>query len=370
VIAEPPASARRDRPARQSLPRRRSLSFALKLGLFAEIPLLLAGYLLVHSVPTMADFRVFWDTGRAVLAGGGGDFPYPAPAALALAPFGLLPYTLAATIFGLLAIAAVPLALYVLGVRDWRCYGAAFLTGATLSVIIAGALSSILALGAALAWRYRHRVKLTAVVVAATVVAKIFLWPLMLWLLATRRAGAASLSAVVLVVAALAGWTVTGFGSLVHYPSALSHMASLEQGDGYSTIAVGLAFGLSVTAARVAALILTALLVLGIFAVARGEDGDRRSFSLAIVTALLSTPIVWSHYFVLLLVPIALARPRLSALWLVPIGFWMCSIRSGGDVRMIVIAVSLTAVISVVALRPPSGGRPVPWPSAPSLLSR
>ena len=89
--------------------------------------------------------------------------------------------------------------------------------------------------------------------------------------------------------------------------------ASLEQGEGYSSIAAGLALGMPLGAARIAAMFLTALLVIGIFIVARGEDGDRRSFSLAIVTGLVSTPIVWSHYFVLLLEPIALARPRLSA---------------------------------------------------------
>ena len=59
----------------------------------------------------------------------------------------------------------------------------------------------------------------------------------------------ASLSKIVTVAdlvtncAALAGWTVTGFASLVHYPSVLSHMASLEQGEGYSSIAAGLALG-------------------------------------------------------------------------------------------------------------------------------
>ena len=323
----------------------------LRFGLFAEFPVLLAGYVLVHSVPSMADFRVFWDTGRAVFAGGGGDFPYPAPAALALAPFGLLPYTPAAVLFGLLAIASVPLALYALGVRDWRCYGAAFLTSASLSVIVAGALSSLLALGAALAWRYRRSAKLTAVAVAATVVAKIFLWPLFVWLLATRRIRTTAYSVGVLVGAALAGWTVTGFGSLAHYPSVLAHMASTQQADGYSPVALGLALGLPSTAARVVAMILTALLLIGIVVVARGRDGDRRAFSLAVVTALAASPIVWSHYFVLLLVPVALARPRLSALWFVPIGFWACSIRAGGDLRMIIPATVLTAIIAIVTVR-------------------
>ena len=37
-----------------------------------------------------------------------------------------------------------------------------------------------------------------------------------------------------------------------------------------------------------------------------------------LAAALVASPIVWSHYLVFLLVPIALARPRFDALWLVP----------------------------------------------------
>ena len=335
---------------------RPSVRFALMLALFAELPVLLAGYLAVESLPTMADFHVFWETGRSVLAGGGGDFAYPAPAALALAPLGLLPYTVAGAIFLAVAIACVPASLYLLGVRDWRCYGAAFLTAATLSVIIAGALSSILMLGVALAWRFRERWKVVAGVVVAVVLAKIFLWPLLAWLVATRRFRAAVAAAGASVCVALAGWAVTGFASLVHYPSVLARMASLEQGEGYSSIALGLALGLDEGGARVGATLLTVVLLAGVFVLARGDDGDRRAFSLAVVAALAATPIVWSHYFVLLLVPIALARPRLSGLWLLPIGFWACSIRSGGDPVMIVTGVVLTAAIVVQALRLRSRG--------------
>jgi hypothetical protein len=336
---------------------RPSVAFALTLAVFAELPVLLAGYLAVDSLPTMADFHVFWETGRSVLAGGGGDFAYPAPAALVLAPFGLLPYTVAAALFLALAIGAVPASLYLLGVRDWRCYGAAFLTSATLSVIIAGALSSILAFAAALAWRYRERWKVVGGVVAAVVLAKIFLWPLLVWLVATRRWRSATAAAVVTVAAALAGWAVTGFANLLDYPSQLARMASLEQGEGYSSIALGLALGLDTAAARVLASALTLALVAGIFVLARRVDGDRRSFSLAIVAALTATPIVWSHYFVLLLVPIALARPRLSGLWLLPIGFWACSIRSGGDPVMIVIAAGLTVLVTIQSVRSSSNVR-------------
>jgi len=37
------------------------------------------------------------------------------------------------------------------------------------------------------------------------------------------------------------------------------------------------------------------------------------------VAALVASPIVWPHYLALLLVPIALVSPGLSALWLVPL---------------------------------------------------
>ena len=52
---------------------------------------------------------------------------------------------------------------------------------------------------------------------------------------------------------------------------------------------------------------------------AHDGDGDRRAFVLALAAAFVLTPILWLHYLVLLVVPIALARPRLSALWFVPL---------------------------------------------------
>ena len=39
--------------------------------------------------------------------------------------------------------------------------------------------------------------------------------------------------------------------------------------------------------------------------------------------ALALSPIVWLHYFVLLLVPIAVVQPTFAPLWLVPALFWV-----------------------------------------------
>ena len=49
----------------------------------------------------------------------------------------------------------------------------------------------------------------------------------------------------------------------------------------------------------------------------------RRSLGLALAAALVLSPIVWRHFFVLLLVPLALSRPRFDVVWLVPVGMWV-----------------------------------------------
>lgn len=162
------------------------------------------------------DFQQFWQGGRDVVNGhspypaagsmpaanqGSLDpvgiqhvfrFPYPAPAALAMAPFGFLPFNVAASIFLLLSFGAVFLALRLLDVVDWRCYGLALASMPTLGALRLGTFTPLLLLGLALAWRYRNRRIVVAGVVGAVIVAKLFLWPLFVWLLVTRRFASAA----------------------------------------------------------------------------------------------------------------------------------------------------------------------------------
>src|SRR5207237_9202402 len=51
----------------------------------------------------------------------------------------------------------------------------------------------------------------------------------------------------------------------------------------------------------------------------------RRSFTLALAASLLISPIVWLHYFTLLLVPLAIRSKSLGWLWLAPLSLWCCS---------------------------------------------
>ena len=84
-------------------------------------------------------------------------FVYPAPAALLMVPFALLPFKVSATIFALILVASIPLALRLVGVRDWRCYGLALVTAPVANAVNVDAVSPLLLLGLALVWRYRDR---------------------------------------------------------------------------------------------------------------------------------------------------------------------------------------------------------------------
>jgi hypothetical protein len=86
-----------------------------------------------------------------------------------------------------------------------------------------------------------------------------------------------------------------------------------------SLVAVLVVAGVPSGIASAVAMVLAVALLSVAWRLARGPLGDRRAFALAIVAALISTPIVWEHYMVLLFVPVALASPRLSRLWLVPL---------------------------------------------------
>ena len=79
----------------------------------------------------------------------------------------------------------------------------------------------------------------------------------------------------------------------------------------------------------------------------RGED--LRSFTLALAASLALTPIVWLHYLVLLLVPLAIARPRFSAIWLVPLLLWLTPLNGNGEsIQPFLPALVVAAVIAVV----------------------
>ncbi len=311
------------------------------VAVFAVFPALLVCLLLRSALELPGsvafwDFHAFWNAGRDVLHGRSPyppasaavlareqSFVYPAPAALLVAPLALLPFEAAAMLFALSLVAAVPLALRIAGVRDWRCYGVAMLSAPVVRAISLGAVTPLLAVGLALAWRYRDRRSAAAAAVAAVIVLKLFLWPLLLWLAFTRRLATAATAAVLVAVTSAGAWAVLGFDGLRAYPHLLRLLAGLLEGKGYSLVALGLSLGAGTDAARTLA-VAAGVAALGLVALhGRRAGADGWTFTVAIGAALALSPIVWLHYFALLLVPLAISARRLAPVWFVPLGFWL-----------------------------------------------
>ena len=90
---------------------------------------------------------------------------------------------------------------------------------------------------------------------------------------------------------------------------------------------------------------------------ARREDGDRRAFSMAVIASIAISPIVWLHYFTLLVAPLALARPRLAWPWALLWAFWLIPAQGNEDhLWRILLAVGFTAGAAVVCARRPIRG--------------
>jgi hypothetical protein len=313
------------------------------------------------------DLHVMWQAGHDVVTGHSPyPFVYPPPAAFLMAPFGALPWSVAVVAFTLSAIAALILALRLLGVRDWRCHALALGALPMASSLMIGTLSPFLALGAAAAWRYRDRRWAVAIAIVGVIVTKIFLWPLVFWLLATRRYRTAATTVGLGIGTVFVSWGILGFDGLRDYPHRLSRVAGLEQDKSYSPFALFRLLGLSPGSARLAMLALTVAAIGGIVAVARARDGDRRSFLLALGAGLVASPILWMHYLVLLAVPVALYRPRFGAAWFVPLAYWyLPGQENHGAARNIVLMVALTAITLGLAMRRERERLPAPVLSSP-----
>lgn len=277
-------------------------------------------------------------------------FVYPALAALLLTPLALIPHGLADAIFAGLEIAAVLLTLRLLEVRDWRLYGLVMLCPAVFSAWSVANVTLLLGLGVAAIWRYRDRPILMGFLIALLISVKLFLWPLALWLLATRRYAALAYAAACGVVLNAVAWAVLGFDELRRYSRLLHALTAIEERRGYSLIAFALHAGTSRHAAYAIAFVVAAAGAAACLALGR-RGRDVSALALAIGVSLLATPIVQLHYFALLIVPLALVGPRLGLAWALPLAMWVSASAAPRPWQIAVALAFATAIVVVVVRR-------------------
>jgi hypothetical protein len=305
--------------------------------------------------------HAFRPAAEAVLAG---HSPYPPPTADAVAartgfvylpfasflfvPFAFMPPLVAELVGTVLVVAAGAAALWILGVRDWRCYGVALACMPVLSAIQTANLTLPLVLALAVVWALRGRAVTPGVVLARTLGTKLFLWPVVVWFLATRRYRAAATAGATTAFLIVGGWVLLGFSGAREYPDLLRMLSTVLGPDSYTPVALMTDLGAPTQAARAVGLMLAIAALVACWVLARRGD-EKRSFTFAIVATLLFTPIVWLHYFALLFVPIAIAHRRLSGLWAMPLLLWFFGAGFGNGTT-VQNALTLITVAGVVGL--------------------
>jgi hypothetical protein len=284
-------------------------------------------------------------------------YVYPPQLAVALLPLTKLPIDLVALIVTAGMLAMLWLTLRILGIRDVRCYAAALLWMPVASGLLLANVSIPLALALAVAWRYRDSVREPAVALGLAVSAKLLLWPLFVWTLATRRVRTTLWAIAVGVVVTFVAWGAIGFDGLGGYLDLLRRLSDIQSENSYSIVGMASTLGLSSAVGQGLTVVLGGALLVACVVLARRGD-DLRSFTCAVAATLALSPIVWLHYLVLLLVPLAISRPRFSIVWLLPILLWS-SPRPGYAEGFQTFLPALAAVILVAVLlaRPVPGNR-------------
>lgn len=313
----------------------------------------------------MWDFVVFRDAAIAVMHGHTpyppattaallqeDKYVYPALVAYLFVPFALLPVWLSGAIYFVLMLAAAVGFFLVLGIRDRRCIVAPFVAWPMMTALGNGALGPFLALGLALAWRNRDRTTIAAPLLALIVVAKLFLWPLAIWLVAARRFTTAAVTAAVSVVLLVLPFVPIGLSTLRDYPHLMHRLDATLGPISYTPRGLLRTLGAS-TALLTATEVVLAIIVVAATALA-GRAREEKALAVALTGAILLSPIAWPHYFVLVYVALALCVPRLSPVWFAPLAFELLpGLTTDGNPLRAALGISIAVVVALACVGVP-----------------
>ena len=354
-----------------------TLRKAIALMLFGVLPVCAVGLTFANARGSgiVTDFEnAFYPAAEAVLDGSspypdaadprladGTEYVYPPLTALATTPFTAIPIGMAGFVVMAFLVIAVLATLWILGIRDWRCYGLAFLWPPVIASIQTGNVTIPLVLGAACIWRWRDRRWVAGGALGMTLAIKLFLWPLALWLGFTKRLPAAAIAVAVGTVALLTSWAVIGFAGIGQYPDLLRRIQELEEGDSYTIYALALDLGFADGVARAlwagaAVSLVAAVAVIGYY------GDERRAFVIAVAAALACSPIVWLHYFALLLVVVGVVERRMGPAWFAPLVMYGSSGTLNGTTLQTALTLAAAALTVTLAMRPA-------WPTRPAVYS-
>lgn len=305
---------------------------------------------------------------------GGSAFVYPYLMAFLLVPLTWVPVPVADVLWFTGCGAAVVAGCRVLGLRDPVGISAVLLSSTCIRSLQVGAINTLLFLAAALAWRHRERAGVLAAAFTFLAGSKLFLLPLSVWVLLTRRRSG--------VLAAGGGLVAFLGASVLLMPIGTAEfvrsMSLLAEHEGLQGMSLPRLLSLVVPdgAARPLA-VLAGVAVLGagaLFRVRRPERGDLVLFGAAVVASLLATPVYWSHYTVLFAAVLLAAWPTRRTAVLFGLASWVVSrpdhttaaLQLPGWVRLVLLFGGMVCVLVAIARTPSPSPSPAVGEALPA----
>jgi hypothetical protein len=301
-----------------------------RVRLYATYLFVIVVALILAHMDNQADFLVFRKAASMDLAGrnpyptigsasvySGSSFVYPYLISWLFVPFAALPVWLAEELFVVVSIVAYLIGLRLIGVKSNFLVISLVLSSVSIISFQMGTLNPILFLAIAATWKFRDKPIVSGLFVAIAVSTKLFLFPLVLFLVFSKRFRA-------FAAASALGGGVLGLGFLLGPLSAggyyhlLTQLARHEGGQGYSLAALLDRLAVGATPAMMLAIVSSAVIFFLALTITEPKRRQQGIFLVAVVSSLIITPIMWASYLPLL-IP-AIATQELRRNWLVFLG--------------------------------------------------
>ncbi|MHB1534675.1 MAG: glycosyltransferase 87 family protein [Acidimicrobiales bacterium] len=284
----------------------------------------------------------------------GHAFVYPYVVAWAFVTFAWVPTALAVAVNLVLSVGAIVAGCALLGRTGLYPVALVLVASTTIIGLQMGTLNAFLFLGLAVAWSQRRRALAVGVAVGVIAVSKLFLVPMILWLVAARRYRAAAVASAVAGGLLVLGWLAGPIGprSYLQLLSALQHH---ETARSWSLTSFLQSLGAGRSGAQV--LVVVAAAAIGVWGYVRFRRSadERVLFCLAIAGCLVVSPIVWSSYLLLLAVPLLLVVPDCWPLAAYAVASWALVTPDQASAPRVIVGAALAVMLSVMALGQGSG---------------
>jgi hypothetical protein len=294
----------------------------------------------------------------------GFSFVYPFVAAWPFVPLAALSTGVGVALFFLLSAAAVAAAALIGSDRDFTAVVLVLCTAYTITGLQLGSLSPLLFAGAVFLWRLRDRPAAFGALAACVVASKLFLAPVLLWPLLAGRWRAFAWASGCTVALLAVGFALGPIGPHA-YAHLLSQLGAHEAQSGFSLTGAIMTAGLGFTAAEVLAAVIACAVLVTAYVGFRRLRNEHVLFCGAAAASLIASPVVWSHYLVLLAAPFLAMRAKRRWLLALAVASWIISPPHGLTIHVHAsqgvashgawLALGITLAVFVFALSVPSG---------------